>query len=153
MASINKLMKQAMRAQQQAQETEAALAARTVEATSGGGAVKVVATCKGELKSLKIDPEAVDPTDVETLEDLVFTAVNSAIAEGQKIQGGDEEPEPSGERERVQVHEHLADRSGPEERRERVRGRAVSEEDRLVHEADHEGARDRRRTRDGLGEP
>ena len=86
MASINKLMKQAMRAQQQAQETEAALAARTVEATSGGGAVKVVATCKGELKSLKIDPEAVDPADVETLEDLVFTAVNSVIAEGQKIQ-------------------------------------------------------------------
>ena len=86
MASINKLMKQAMRAQQQAQETEAALAARTVEATSGGGAVKVVATCKGELKSLKIDPEAVDPEDVETLEGLVFTAVNSALAEGQKIQ-------------------------------------------------------------------
>ena len=86
MASINKLMKQAMRAQQQAQETEAALAAREVEATSGGGAVKVVATCKGVLKSLKIDPEAVDPEDVETLEDLVFTAVNSAIAEGQKIQ-------------------------------------------------------------------
>ena len=75
-----------MRAQQQAQETEAALAARTVEATSGGGAVKVVATCKGELKSLKIDPEAVDPADVETLEDLVFTAVNSVLAEGQKIQ-------------------------------------------------------------------
>lgn len=86
MASINKLMKQAMRAQQQAQETEAALATRTVEATSGGGAVKVVATCKGVLKSLKIDPEAVDPEDVGTLEDLVFTAVNSAIAEGQKIQ-------------------------------------------------------------------
>ena len=89
MASINKLMKQAMRAQQQAQETEAALAARTVEATSGGGAVKVVAPCKGELKSLKIDPEAVDPADVETLEDLVFTAVNSAIAEGQKIQAAE----------------------------------------------------------------
>ena len=86
MASINKLMKQAMRAQQQAQETEAALAAREVEATSGGGAVKVVATCKGELKSLKIDPEAVDPADVETLEDLVFTAVNSAIAEGEMLQ-------------------------------------------------------------------
>ena len=86
MASINKLMKQAMRAQQQAQETEAALAERTVEASSGGGAVKVTATCKGVLKSLKIDPEAVDPTDVETLEDLVFTAVNSAITEGQRIQ-------------------------------------------------------------------
>ena len=86
MASINKLMKQAMRAQQQAQETEAALAERTVEASSGGGAVKVTATCKGVLKSLKIAPEAVDPTDVETLEDLVFTAVNSAITEGQRIQ-------------------------------------------------------------------
>ena len=55
MASINKLMKQAMRAQQQAQEVEAALADRTVEATSGGGAVKVVATCKGELKSVTIE--------------------------------------------------------------------------------------------------
>jgi len=86
MASINKLMKQAMRAQQQAQETEAALAAREVEATSGGGAVKVVATCKGVLKSLKIDPEAVDPEDIESLEDMVLLAVNNAVDEGQKIQ-------------------------------------------------------------------
>ena len=86
MASINKLMKQAMRAQQQAQETEAALAERTVEASSGGGAVKVTATCQGVLESGKIDPDAVAPTDVETLEDRVFTAVNSAITEGQRIQ-------------------------------------------------------------------
>ena len=87
MASINKLMKQAMRAQQQAQEVEAALADRTVEATSGGGAVKVVATCKGELKSVTIDKEAVDPEDVETLQDLVLTAVNNAVGEGQRIHG------------------------------------------------------------------
>lgn len=86
MASINKLMKQAMRAQQQAQEVEAALAERTVEASSGGGAVKVVATCKGEIKSLKIDPEAVDPEEVESLEDMVLLAVNNAVEEGQKIQ-------------------------------------------------------------------
>ena len=86
MASINKLMKQAMRAQQQAQEVEAALAERTVEASSGGGAVKVVATCKGVIKSLKIDPEAVDPEEVESLEDMVLLAVNSAVEEGQKIQ-------------------------------------------------------------------
>ena len=86
MASINKLMKQAMRAQQQAQEVEAALASRTVEASSGGGAVKVVATCKGQVKSIKIDPEAVDPEDVESLEDMVLLAVNNAIEEGQKIQ-------------------------------------------------------------------
>ena len=86
MASINKLMKQAMRAQQQAQEVEAALAERTVEASSGGGAVKGVATCKGGIKSLKIDPEAVDPEEVESLEDMVLLAVNNAVEEGQKIQ-------------------------------------------------------------------
>lgn len=86
MASINKLMKQAMKAQQQAQEIDAAMAERTVEASSGGGAVAVVATCKGQLKSIKLDPEAVDPEDVETLEDMVMLAVNNALAEGQKIQ-------------------------------------------------------------------
>ena len=86
MASINKLMKQAMRAQQQAQQVEASLADRTVEASSGGGAVKVVATCKGQLKSIKIEPEAVDPEDVESLEDMVLLAVNNAVEEGQKIQ-------------------------------------------------------------------
>ena len=86
MASINKLMKQAMKAQQQAQEVDAAMADRTVEASSGGGAVKVVATCKGQLKSIKIDPEAADPEDTESLEDMVMLAVNNAMEEGQKIQ-------------------------------------------------------------------
>jgi DNA-binding YbaB/EbfC family protein len=86
MASINKLMKQAMKAQQQAQEIDAAMADRTVEASSGGGAVKVVATCKGQLKSIKIDPEAADPEDIESLEDMVMLAVNNAMEEGQKIQ-------------------------------------------------------------------
>ena len=86
MPNLNKLMKQAMKAQQQAQEIDAAMAERTVEASSGGGAVAVVATCKGKLKSIKLDPEAVDPEDVETLEDMVMLAVNNALAEGQKIQ-------------------------------------------------------------------
>ena len=86
MASINKLMKQAMKAQQQAQEVDAAMADRTVEASSGGGAVKVVATCKGQLKSIKIDPEAADPEDIESLEDMVMLAVNNAMEEGRKIQ-------------------------------------------------------------------
>ena len=86
MASINKLMKQAMKAQQQAQEVDAAMADRTVEASSGGGDVKVVATCKGQLKSIKIDPEAADPEDIESLEDMVMLAVNNAMEEGQKIQ-------------------------------------------------------------------
>ena len=56
------------------------------EASSGGGAVKVVATCKGQLKSIKIDPEAADPEDIESLEDMVMLAVNNAMEEGQKIQ-------------------------------------------------------------------
>ena len=86
MASINKLMKQAMKAQQQAQEVDAAMADRMVETSSGGGAVKVVATCKGQLKSIKIDPEAADPEDIESLEDMVMLAVNNAMEEGQKIQ-------------------------------------------------------------------
>ena len=86
MASINKLMKQAMKAQQQAQEVDAAMADRTVETSSGGGAVKVVATCKGQLKSIKIDPEAADPEDIESLEDMVMLAVNNAMEEGHKIQ-------------------------------------------------------------------
>ena len=79
-------MKQAMKAQQQAQEVDAAMADRTVETSSGGGAVKVVATCKGQLKSIKIDPEAADPEDIESLEDMVMLAVNNAMEEGQKIQ-------------------------------------------------------------------
>ena len=79
-------MKQAMKAQQQAQEVDAAMADRTVEASSGGGAVKVVATCKGQLKSIKIDPEAADPEDIESLEDMVMLEVNNAMEEGQKIQ-------------------------------------------------------------------
>ena len=71
MASINKLMKQAMKAQQ---------------ATSGGGAVKVVACCDGSVKSIKLDPETLDPEDVEMLEDMLLTTVNKAIADGQAIQ-------------------------------------------------------------------
>ena len=52
---------------------------KTVEATSGGGAVKVVVSGKKEIVSLEISPEAVDSDDVETLQDLVIAAVNDAI--------------------------------------------------------------------------
>ena len=86
MASINKIMKQAMKAQQQAQDMQAAMADRTGEATSGGGAVKVVACCDGSGKSIKLDPETRDPEEVEMLEDMLLTTVNKAIADGQAIQ-------------------------------------------------------------------
>lgn len=85
MSSIGKLMKQAARMQQQMEQTQAALAARTVEATSGGGAVKVVAKCDGSLASIKIDPAAVNPSDAQMLEDMVLTAANQALEQAKKI--------------------------------------------------------------------
>lgn len=85
MSSIGKLMKQASRIQQQIEKTQAELASRTVEATSGGGAVKVVASCDGLLKSIKIDPAAVNPADAQLLEDLVLTAANNALAQAKEI--------------------------------------------------------------------
>jgi nucleoid-associated protein EbfC len=85
MSSIGKLMKQAARIQRQMEETQASLAARTVEATSGGGAVKVVAKCDGSLGSIKIDPAAVNPADVQLLEDMIMTAANNALAQAKEI--------------------------------------------------------------------
>ena len=79
-------MKQAMRAQQQAEQVQAEMAERTVEATSGGGAVKVVARCDGSVQSIKVDPEALSPDAAEILEDMLLSAVNSAISQGQEIQ-------------------------------------------------------------------
>jgi DNA-binding YbaB/EbfC family protein len=71
--------------QQQMEQVQAALAARTVEATSGGGAVKVIARCDGSLASIHIDPAAVTPSDIQMLEDMVLTAANQALAQARKI--------------------------------------------------------------------
>ncbi|MCD6340098.1 MAG: YbaB/EbfC family nucleoid-associated protein [Verrucomicrobia bacterium] len=79
MANLGKLFKQATRIQQQIQAAQESLAQRTVEAASGGGAVKVVARCDETIQSIKIDPKAIDPEDPEMLEDLVLAAVNSAL--------------------------------------------------------------------------
>ena len=78
-------MKQAARMQQQIEQTQASLASRTVEAGSGGGAVKAVARCDGTLASVKIDPLAVNPNETQLLEDMVLAAVNQALAEAKKI--------------------------------------------------------------------
>jgi nucleoid-associated protein EbfC len=85
MSSIGKLMKQATRIQQQMEAVQAQLAARTVEATSGGGAVKVVARCDGTLASIKIDPQAANPADVQLLEDMLLAAVNNALGQAKEI--------------------------------------------------------------------
>ena len=85
MSSIGKLMKQAARVQRQMEYVQAQLASRTVEATSGGGVVKIVAKCDGSIASIKIDPQAANPADVQLLEDLVLTAANSALTQAREI--------------------------------------------------------------------
>jgi hypothetical protein len=85
MSSIGKLMKQAARAQQQMEQIQAQLAARTVEATSGGGAIKVIAKCDGNIASIKIDPQALNPADVQLLEDMILSAVNQALSQAKEI--------------------------------------------------------------------
>ena len=85
MSSIGKLMKQAARMQQEMEQTQAALSARTVEATSGGGAVKVTAKCDGSLAGIKIDPAALNPADAQLLEDMILTATNQALTQAKDI--------------------------------------------------------------------
>ena len=80
------MMKQAARIQKQLEAKQAELAARTIEATSGGGAVKVVVRCDGTIASIKIDPQAANPADVTLLEDLVLTAANNALAQAKELQ-------------------------------------------------------------------
>ena len=85
MSSLGKLMKQAARAQQQMEQVQAQLATRTVEATSGGGAVKVVVKCDGTIASVKIDPQALNPSDAQVLEDMILTATNQALSQAKEI--------------------------------------------------------------------
>lgn len=71
--------------QQQIERVQAELASKTVEATSGGGVVKVTAKCDGTLASIKIDPAAVNPSDVSLIEDMVLSAANNALAQAKEI--------------------------------------------------------------------
>jgi nucleoid-associated protein EbfC len=85
MSSIGKIVKQAARMQQQMEQIQAQLAVRTVEASSGGGAVKVVAKCDGSISAIKIDPQAINPADAQLLEDMIVTAVNSALDQAKQV--------------------------------------------------------------------
>jgi DNA-binding YbaB/EbfC family protein len=78
-------MKQAARMQQQMEEVQAQLAARTIEATSGGGAVKVVVKCDGTIASIKIDPQAINPADAQLLEDMILGAANQALSQAREV--------------------------------------------------------------------
>ncbi len=82
---LGDLMKQAQKAMEDAQKVEAELEQARVEGQSGGGLVKVVATGKAEIVSIKIAREVVDPDDVESLEDLVTLAVREAVDKANSI--------------------------------------------------------------------
>jgi nucleoid-associated protein EbfC len=83
--NLQKLMKQAQQMQKQLEAAQAALAETEVTGTAGGGLVTVVVTGAGEFRSVSIDPKAVDPEDIETLEDLVLAAITNATDEVRKI--------------------------------------------------------------------
>lgn len=82
MRNMNDLVRQAGVMQNKIAKMQQEMAERTVEASSGGGMVKVDATCKQDIVSITIDPKALEGGDVEMLQDLVLTAVNEAVRIG-----------------------------------------------------------------------
>lgn len=83
--NMNKMMKQVQKMQQDMMKLQEELAEQNVESTAGGGAVKVIANGKNEIISIEIKPEAVDPEDVEMLQDLITAAVNEALRKAQDM--------------------------------------------------------------------
>jgi len=79
MANMLKLMQKAATLQKDLEKAQGELATRTVEFSSGGGMVKVVAGGDGTVKSIKIDPGVIDPSDANLLEDMVLAAVDGAL--------------------------------------------------------------------------
>jgi DNA-binding YbaB/EbfC family protein len=82
---IGNLMKQAQQMQERVKKLQEEAAGKTVEASSGGGMVTVVANGRQEVLSIKIDPSVVDPKDIDMLQDLVTAAVNEALRKSQDL--------------------------------------------------------------------
>ena len=82
---MNKMMRQVQEMQAQMAKAQDELANETVEASAGGGMVRVKATGAGDILEIKISPEAIDPDDPEMLEDLVLAAVNEALRNAQEL--------------------------------------------------------------------
>ena len=88
MKGMGNMMKQAQKLQSKMLKLQEELADKTVETTSGGGMVKVVANGKQQVVSIEIEKEVVDPEDVDMLQDLVLAAVNDALAKSQDMVSG-----------------------------------------------------------------
>ena len=85
MKGMGNMMKQAQKLQNKMMKLQEELAEKTVEASAGGGMVKVVANGKQQITSIEIEKEVVDPEDVDMLQDLVLAAVNDALAKSQEM--------------------------------------------------------------------
>lgn len=85
MKNMNSMMKQAQKLQKKMLEAQQDLATKTVEASSGGGMVKVVANGGQKIESIVLEKEVVDPEDIEMLQDLVLAAVNDALKKSQDM--------------------------------------------------------------------
>jgi DNA-binding YbaB/EbfC family protein len=83
---MNQMMKQVQKMQADMAATQEALAAETVEGSAGGGVVKATVSGLGSLEAITIDPSAVDPDDVDMLQDLVVAAVNDGLRKSQELQ-------------------------------------------------------------------
>ena len=84
--NLNKMLEQAQAMLAQQQEAQEKLKSQTVEATAGGGMVRVVLTGDMRVQTLAIDPDAVDPEDVEMLQDMVIAALNEALRSAEELQ-------------------------------------------------------------------
>ncbi len=84
--NIGQIAKMAQQMQTQMAQAQQELAETTLEATAGGGAVRVVITGAQEVRSVEIDPSAIDPDEAEMLQDLVLSAVNEAIGRSKELE-------------------------------------------------------------------
>ncbi|MCK5695848.1 MAG: YbaB/EbfC family nucleoid-associated protein [Desulfobacula sp.] len=85
MKNMNSMMKQAQKLQKKMLKTQAELATKIIEASSGGGMVKVTANGAQKIESIILEKEVVDPEDVEMLQDLILAAVNDALNKSQEM--------------------------------------------------------------------
>lgn len=85
MQNMNSMMKQAQKLQKKMLKAQEELATKTVEASAGGGMVKVVANGSQKIESIVLEKEVVDPEDLEMLQDLILAAVNDALKKSQEM--------------------------------------------------------------------
>ena len=89
MKGLGKMMKQAQQLQSKMAKLQEEMSEKTVETSSGGGMVKVVANGRQQLVSIQIEQEVVDPDDVEMLQDLILAAVNDSLTKAQDMVSGE----------------------------------------------------------------